>query len=172
MIIPQNTHDNKQLMHNAMNTLIQFLSILIVLNVAHRIVLFLQVHELLLVQQAIFMFMTQCKIILFIFNGIPTVIDILMQMSLLELILTLLTVIDDATDVNLATINEFIRINDNTSNETVVFLVEDFGFYLGAILFSMQIMGNMLRARGVFAYFVFFVEFAVDLSLLLPCVFV
>ena len=104
-----------------MEKLIQFSSILIVLNVVHQVVSVLQVHKRVIIAQRIFMFVVQCgSILLCISDRMASVVDNLNGISLATSIFDALTVIDDPIDVKLTQINQFRCINDNDSNVSMI----------------------------------------------------
>ena len=102
--IQHNIRYNKQFEHNLMNQLTHILLFSIFLNVAHQIVLYLQVHELVVTLQTFFMFVVQCEnILMFIF-------DSLIKILVIKSFFVALTIIVGRIGLKLAQINKFVRV--------------------------------------------------------------
>lgn len=87
-----------------MNQLTHILLFSIFLNVAHQIVLYLQVHELVVTLQTFFMFVVQCEnILMFIF-------DSLIKILVIKSFFVALTIIVGRIGLKLAQINKFVRV--------------------------------------------------------------
>ena len=88
MNIQHKINDNKQFQHKFIEQLIQF-------NVVHQEISLLQVHEQVMMSQTLFIFVVQRgSILFFIFDGMASVIDILIERLMEASILYVLTVID------------------------------------------------------------------------------
>ena len=108
-----NVNDNKQFKNNLMEQFIQFLSILMVLNVSHQIIS-MQVYEPVTMSQTMLMFVERLRIMLLcVFNGVASIIDNLIAVAPSTSILDALTVIHNAIGVNLCKINQFGCVNGN-----------------------------------------------------------
>ena len=145
----------------------QFLSILIILNVLHQIISLAQAHEPVKMSHTMFMFVVQFEILLlFTLIGIESVNDILIKISLLTSNLDALIVTCNAIGVDVAKTRQFGCINDNDSTVTitVIDICQTVGgrlwvaFFVAVIYFMMQLAyGSSLNMAVPIKFAVFMV---------------
>lgn len=175
MAIQYTMHDKKQIKHNLMHQLIQILTMLLVLNVLYQTLPTLQVFGRVVISEIIFIFEVQCKIILlFIFEGMTSIIVNLIEISLIASSLDGLAIIYCRIGSNLAKINKIECINGNASNVTMIIIDIsqascaglEIAFFLDVICFILETMDASIRNIIVSVFIIAIIRLESNLAIL------